>query len=53
MHKNMALGSVFILLVVACILEIIGGFQMIFAIEVQNTCPKFMSSFLMKGYGQN
>lgn len=53
MHKNMALGSIFILLQVAWILEVTGGFQMIVAIEVQNTCPKFVSTFFMKGYGEN
>lgn len=45
MHKNTALGLIFILLVVARISEVTGGFQIIFAKEVQNTCPKFVGPF--------
>lgn len=47
MHKNTALGLIFILLVVAWISEVIGGFQIIFAKEVQNTWPKFVSPFFL------
>lgn len=54
MHKNTALGLIFILLVVAWISEVIGGFQIIFAKEVQNTWPKFVGPFFfVKGYGEN
>lgn len=47
MHKNTALGLIFILLAVAWISEVTGGFQIIFAKEVQNTWPKFVSPFFL------
>lgn len=38
---------------VAWVLEITDGFQIIFAMEVQNNYPKFVGPCFMKGYGEN